>query len=213
MGFKYLVVLLLLVVAAGGIAVASTERNEFLAVTVMVHKRAKTTDSVLEMGELEAGRIFRSARIHVRWVDCSKGSACRHQPDTNEYEISIVPDGRTSSDLVYGVAFLGPAGEGKYCDVFLRRIEAASERGADNVARLLGAVMAHELGHLILGSHGHAYQGIMSGIWTQFALQRVGMGNLLFNKEEASLMRAKVEAEDLAKPLPAYTLSRAQIEP
>lgn len=213
MGFQHWMVLLLLVESVQGIARASTEATEVLEVTVLVHNHAKASESVVTAGEVEAARIFRDAGIHVRWVDCSKRSVCHHEPGANEYELSIVPDGQTSSDLVYGVAFLGPAGEGKYYDVFLRRIEAGAEISGENTARLLGAVMAHELGHLMLGSHAHTYQGIMSGIWTEFALKRMDMGNLLFSKEQAALMRAKVEGEGIAKPLPAFTLSRARTDP
>lgn len=213
MGFKYCAVLLLLVVSAEGIALASTEGNEVVEVTVLVHDRAKATYSVIEAGEAEAGRIFGAAGIHVHWVDCSKGGVCHHQLGASEYALNIVAEGKTSSDLVYGVAFLGPAGEGKYCDIFLRRIEAATNTLGENVARLLGAVMAHELGHLILGSHAHTYHGIMSGIWTQIALQRMEMGSLLFDKREGALMRTKLEGDGVARPLSAYTLTRAGIEP
>ena len=63
--------------------------------------------------------------------------------------LHIVPTGKTSSDLVFGLAFLDERGVGKYSDVFLDRIEeACAESGAD-LSRLLGAVAAHELGHLL----------------------------------------------------------------
>jgi hypothetical protein len=46
--------------------------------------------------------------------------------------------------------------------VFWDRIEAAKAR-APATAIVLGDVMAHELGHLILASPGHSFRGIMRG--------------------------------------------------
>jgi hypothetical protein len=34
---------------------------------------------------------------------------------------------------------------------------------------MLGSVMAHEIGHLLLGSHAHAISGIMRGHWSAFS--------------------------------------------
>ena len=121
--------------------------------------------------------------------------------------LNIVPDGKTSSDLIYGIAFLGPGGEGKYADIFFRRIEAACTANGNNVQRFLGTIAAHELGHLLLGSHAHAYEGVMSSVWTDPVLRRVNMGSLLFTREESVAIKARLGA---AGEVPAYTVTRSR---
>jgi hypothetical protein len=162
--------------------------------TVQVVNRAGVPRDVLVHAESEATRIFRAAGIHLAWNDCMETHQCHHAPGPRELVLSIVPDGHTASDLVYGVAFLDPAGNGKYADVFFRRIESAVNVGESSVARLLGTVAAHELGHLLLGSHGHSFAGVMTPVWREKTLHDAGIGNLLFTRDQATTMKAKITA-------------------
>jgi hypothetical protein len=57
---------------------------------------------------------------------------------------------------------------------------------------LLGTVVAHELGHLLLGSHAHSQVGIMVPVWEEESLRNMGMGHLLFTREQSSLMKMRV---------------------
>jgi hypothetical protein len=88
--------------------------------------------------------------------------------------------GTANSDSVFGVAFLGAEGRGKYCDVFFGRVEELHNSVGVSTARLLGAVMAHELRHLLLGSHAHLPIGIMMPTWEDQSLRRIGMGTPVY---------------------------------
>jgi hypothetical protein len=57
------------------------------------------------------------------------------------------------------------------------------------LARVLGHVMAHELGHLLLGSNAHSRQGIMCPNWHAGELRLASMGGLLFSEEQGRFMR------------------------
>jgi hypothetical protein len=109
--------------------------------------------------------------------------------------LNIVPEGKTSSDLVFGLAFLDKDGSGRYGDVFFNRVAAAQRAFGADVSQLLGSVAAHELGHLLLGSHAHASSGIMSAVWTGDVLRHMEMGVLLFTREQASLKRTRIRGE------------------
>ena len=79
----------------------------------------------------------------------------------------IAPRSASSASEVFGVAFLSDEGTGCYSDVFYER---ALELHADwNVALsdILENVMAHELGHLLLGSNSHSAAGIMRAQWQE----------------------------------------------
>jgi hypothetical protein len=70
---------------------------------------------------------------------------------------------------------------------------------------LLGSVIAHELGHLLLGEHSHSSGGLMQAHWRSEQLKRMEMGNLLFDataaaqlRSRAAILRARTRPEILA---------------
>jgi len=168
------------------------------AVTVLVFNSANVSRPVLGKAELDAEQIFRAAGIEIEWLDCSTVQPveeCRRGPVENQFVLHIVPTGKTSTDSVFGVAFLGENGSGKYCDVFFDRVESEHIQFGTNVSELLGAVAAHELGHLLLGSKSHAHDGLMSAIWREESLHRIGMGTFLFTSEQAVRMKARMSGQ------------------
>jgi len=64
------------------------------------------------------------------------------------------------------------------------------------VANILGNVMAHELGHLLLGSNSHALSGIMKARWENEELERIAKGGLFFTIEQAELIRERLVASE-----------------
>ena len=57
---------------------------------------------------------------------------------------------------------------------------------------ILGDVIAHELGHLLLGTNSHSPVGIMCANWDQDYLRLALRGRQLFSPEQSALMRAAV---------------------
>ena len=172
-------------------------------ITVLVYDSARTSPLVLEQAEREASRIFSGAGIGIAWVNCPKGpgnteKSCHHPLNSGEFVLHIVPNGRTSTDFVFGLSFLDENGAGTYCDIFLKRIEEAQRDLGTSLPRLLGAVAAHELGHLLLGSHAHSSVGIMTPRWEQETLSSLNRGSLLFTREQAFRMQAHLHGSDLS---------------
>ena len=58
-------------------------------------------------------------------------------------------------------------------------------------ALFLGHMMAHEVGHLLLGT-GHSVDGIMHCPWNRQSRDLAAQGSLLFLRQEAKPMRAAV---------------------
>ena len=164
--------------------------------TVLVHNSARVAPSVLRQSEFEAHRIFRAAGINVDWIECSYGatdqSVCTNVANSLTFNLRIVDNGKTQSDSVFGEAFLGADGTGRYCDVFVNRIEDTTQSLGLNPSRLLGTVAAHELGHLLLGSRAHSSSGLMNPVWTPQNLQKVYTGTLLFSPEQSRLIKKQL---------------------
>ena len=195
--FKHLGVRLV-VLLWGSIAVAGGANQAASRITVVVNNSARVSASVLSQAELETARIFGAAGIEITWLSCLDRIAntvdvCSEVPGNNEFVLHIVPTGRTSTDLVFGVAFMGEDGSGKYCNLFFDRIRDAHSNLGAGTSQILGTVAAHELGHLLLGSRSHSRRGIMEAVWKEEALRQTGMGTFLFTAEQGDLMRARIE--------------------
>jgi hypothetical protein len=205
MGFRRsmgaLVIIAASVLLCEGVANAGGSDPE---ITVLVQNSARVPPPIMNKALRETSRIFHAAGIEIAWVRCSSGSgsvddACHRVPGPKQLVLHIVSTGKTSSDLVFGLAFLDEAGNGKYSDVFLDRIEEAHEASGADISRLLGTVAAHELGHLLLGNHSHSYAGVMTPVWKSATLRREDMGCLWFTPEQATRMRARTEDVERAR--------------
>jgi hypothetical protein len=189
--------LLLIVLSWGSMAAGRVSKGSS-EITVLVNNSAGVSEAILSQAKAEASQIFRAAGIEVDWVDCPRAAdikeddACRRIPGSNDFVLHIVATGRTSSDLVFGLSFLGEDGAGKYSDLFYDRVQQAHRESGTDVASLLGAVAAHELGHLLLGLHAHSYAGIMAAVWKEDELRNMGMGTLWFNGYQAARMRTRI---------------------
>ena len=101
---------------------------------------------------------------------------------------------------MFGVAFLSAEGTGCYSDVFYDRAMELHVNWNVGLADTLGNVMAHELGHLLLGSNSHASTGIMRAHWQGEELRHLSWGRLSFTNQQADHMRGKLIATLPEKP-------------
>jgi hypothetical protein len=196
------------------------------AITVAIYDDVHLSPRVLADAQDEATRVYQKAGVAIIWIRCksSKMDAepdlrCQDPPSAMRLNLRIVPHARKSSDGVFGVAFLSAEGTGAYSDVFYDSVEKLDRDWNVGLVRVLGHVMAHELGHLLLGSNAHSRQGIMCPSWHGDELHLASMGALLFSQEQARFMRERLasygNADPKAKPDPAikilvYNIAQAQ---
>lgn len=140
-----------------------------------------------DAGHRPAGRALTPAPAQPG-LDCARFEWPTH------LAVRIVPRSRNWTNEVFGAAFLSAEDTGCYSDVFYdRALELQSAWNVD-LSDILGSVMAHELGHLLLGSNSHAPAGIMRARWQGEELSRAARGSLLFTAEQSEHMRAKLIA-------------------
>ena len=196
MGFKWGLAFLVgfFALALGNKTFAESSASSHVAITLLLFDDTHSGSSSLSLAEEQAAEIFHYAGVDTTWIYCSDGTengSCRWPLPPNTFMVHLVAHGKTSSDLVYGSAFLGAQGEGMYCDIFLDRIDRDQLAGID-ADRLLGTVIAHEVGHLLLGLHAHSAGGLMKSSWGHEEMRRISMGALLFAPDQSSLIRARV---------------------
>jgi hypothetical protein len=167
-------------------------------VRVLVYNTAKVPNGIVAQAGREAARIFSDARIQLIWVNCSgreSSGACSVTAEGQELILHIIPKGKVSTDSVYGEAFLAADGVGKYADVFYDRIQQAQRALDVNPSVLLGAVSAHEIGHLLLGLRAHSWMGIMAPVWRKESFRDLQMGQLFFGRDQAAQLRERCQQD------------------
>jgi len=171
-------------------------------VKIAIRNDARIPESVLAQAAQEAFRIFRQAGVDTVWIVCRSSNAgtstqpnCLSPGDLTHLSLRIVPWSSQIGDSTFGVAFLSEEGVGVYSDVFYPLVEKLHSDCAASLSRVLGHVMAHEIGHLLLGLRSHSALGIMQPQWQGEALRRIGMGTLLFTAEQARSMQESLLAK------------------
>jgi hypothetical protein len=178
---------------------SASERPKGPPVTVNVYNDAQVPAQVLTQAMQEATRIFRKIGVDAVWMECQspkadaeRASECHPPSGPTVLALRIVPWSSKLGEAVFGTAFLSPEGEGTYCDVFYDSVEKLHQDWHVSLSRVLGHTMAHEVGHLLLGTHAHSQMGIMRPNWQGQELRRVEMGALLFTPEQGRSIQTKL---------------------
>lgn len=107
--------------------------------------------------------------------------------DAPAFNAAVNPD-------AFGLTYVVTATDrGWLATVFADRIERAAMRAGVATGTLLGRVMAHELGHLLLGSGYHGPAGLMRAEWPDATLPRTG-ADWRFSISEAARMHHAIES-------------------
>ena len=180
------------------LAVPPTSVAENPQVTVSVYNDAQAPGDTLGRAEQQAANAFLHAGLAITWINCAHLAipACNEINGPDHLFLRITPKAaNVISDSAFGIAFIGSDETGRNADVFWSRVKEIQATSKVDVALILGSVMAHEIGHLLLGSNAHAVNGIMRARWESGELHRISMGNLLFLPEQGKRMRARLDQQ------------------
>ena len=145
-----------------------------------------------QAGLRPAGRV--GAPVPTRSGTEAEALDCARFEWPTHLALRVLPQSRSSTNEVFGVAFLSAEGTGCYSDVFYDRATELHANWNVGLADILGNVMAHELGHLLLGSNSHAGTGIMRAHWQGEELRHLSRGSLWFTNEQGDHMRGNLTA-------------------
>ena len=178
--------------------------------TIAVRNYAQVDPKTLANGEQSATLIFRKAGVEAHWIDLTltyrgplSTSDARH---IFGVQVDIIPAEMAGRlDYLNNVMGMAPGAERdrQLVYVFYDGLEALAERQRRarvdrritryaSKSQILGALMAHELGHVLLDQRSHSSTGIMRGYWNLNDLEDVAFGCLLFTRSQADIVRAEV---------------------
>jgi hypothetical protein len=168
---------------------------------VKLFNDAAVGDDMLHRAKEEAGWLLKSVCVEVTWVPCpvvnvSNLTPCKAPVGAIELHILSSPAANDFSEDALGIAMPHP-GYGDHAGVFLSRARqtAARNAGIIDVSDLLGCVMAHELGHVLLHSTTHSSEGLMRAVFRPADLRRAGQRQLKFTSEQAQAIHRNALAQ------------------
>ena len=174
-------------------------------IAIRVHNYSRVKSGVLLQAERAAGDILSEVGTNTNWVVCRVGetplgdAACARPMTPLDFILNLLPRSMAqrsnSRNEVFGVAVeSAEKGFGFYASVFYDNVKDCAAHKHLDLATLLGHVIAHELGHLLLGTHSHTDHGLMSASWSSKHLQTAERRALTFSSSETQLLQIAMMA-------------------
>jgi len=180
--------------------VCASENDFSPTITVLVYNYSQASPAMLAGAEREAGRIMRKAGLRAVWLECPNGRStadpqepCQRAIQATDIRLRVLsaPVQNKFEDAVFGFT-VHPVLATVYYEHAVHRAE--SDDAEFEIPMILGGVIAHELGHLLLGSNGHSGNGIMRSHWEPRQVRQLMQGTLLFTTEQSQHMCVEARA-------------------
>jgi len=169
---------------------------------------SKMSVEQLAQAEEVAGKILQKSGVEPIWLNCiPRGESATHRPvfscaarSTETFlRVNIVdwfpPELKNVSSEALGLSILpSEAKSGRFAYISMPRVKQFASEEEIPPSMLLGIVLAHEIGHLLLGTGPHLPAELMAAGITRTALTRAREGLLLFGPSESVRLRWAVEA-------------------
>jgi hypothetical protein len=170
-------------------------------IIVRVHNYAHVDTELLVGAEAIATSILREAKVEARWVYCpltqqeeERYPRCPANWGTNAFVLNILTPEMVER-IQTRVENLGSAPapcneDATSCaiSVFYFRVVERAEQSGIKPGRLLGHVLAHEVGHLL--GENHSPKGIMRGTWSHNDLNLMVVSIVQFSTDQTAQLRA-----------------------
>lgn len=166
---------------------------------VRTYDQTELTPDVREAMLRVAATILAGAGVSVDWRACDAGRAAAPCPaplGPRELALRLVrraPEVDSARTVTLGYALVNTTdGSGALATVYVDRASQLARRADLELSTLLGRAVAHEIGHLLLGTSAHSRDGVMRASWSPRALLRNQAGDWAFTAREAKLLRKAV---------------------
>lgn len=176
MKWSMTVAAVLMVVGIAGAA----ETLEPTVVRLQLGSDAKVADDVLEEARHEVVWIFAQSGLDVVWTDTTPEVTVRIAAQVLGYARDSSP--------VMGTARRSP--NGPVVHVFLRQVQDFARLYHVDLSTMLGHVIAHEVGHLLLPTFAHSPTGLMRAEWDRTQVRDAARRALTFTEGQAQRIRA-----------------------
>lgn len=178
-------------------------QKDSLAITLRVYDYAHEDRSTVLAAEGVAATILAQAGIEAHSMDCptlradfDRSPDCKSAMKANDFVVRVLPNtmlhSRGPVQDAWGLAYETDGLSAYIASVFYDRVLSFSQGARAPLPDLLGWAMAHEIGHLLLGTNSHSSMGIMRGSWFGEDLSVAASPHMLFTKEQSRRMKTRL---------------------
>jgi len=193
---------------AGAETLGATQPSPAPVLTVRFYNYAGVSATTLERAAEIAGRVYDKAGIRTVWMECRTRAdqpvtnpACSEKPGASVIQVRLLSKSMAAGvdidPTVFGYAAPSKTGGfGAVANIISHRVAQLARDVESSEELILGHVLAHEIGHLLLGYGGHSKRGLMRVHWDESELQKAAIGGLVFTKKQVKKVRAQAEARE-----------------
>ena len=197
--------------ASARVSASAETFDEPRQMTVRSYNYAEVSDSVMRVAKRESDRIFTQLGIETHWLNCptsaeliASNRACSVKPGPDHLILKLLPKSMSKKygfkRGIFGFALPTAKGiPGNSISLFIERVLDLAFYGGvgtsflDAQAIILGHMIVHEVGHLLLGPESHSARGVMSFPWDERVLTNMERGRLQFSAKERSVIHKELD--------------------
>ena len=177
---------------------ASVE-SEGAAVRIRILDYARIPKHVIAQAQRRATDIYRTIGVQIRWqatVRPREASSLSPESLAEPSDFAIIVLSQDMSRCqsvapdVVGMAIVPPQGGGRIAYVLFDRVRLVARAAQSDVTDILGMVMAHEIGHLMLPYGSHSDNGLMRADWNVKELHRPMRAAFDFTIQQGHMIRS-----------------------
>lgn len=195
---RVLFILLHGVLVTSSVAAAGTNRTSLV---VRTYDAFRVGASDWDAAVAGASRILANAGIQIEWVHCSSYIAgqpatgparCSRPYSRNEVALRLVvqPLAGPAEQTLLGDSMVdGSMHFGTLATIYLASVERLAGEAKVNTGTVMARAIAHELGHLLLGTNTHSVRGLMRPVWTAEEMTRNEPADWSIPRDEGQKMR------------------------
>lgn len=178
------------------------------SVTVQIHDYAQVPNDSLSSASAMVARLYEKIGVRIEWIGVlrkgDRRAKSERREETSRHAIAqitiliLTPKMAAKSPVAEGVlgfAAVADQGMGRICYAIFDRVRSVALSIPTDESQVLGFVMAHEIGHLLLPRGSHSTNGLMRDHWDVRDMRRIDLLKLQFSEAQTSLIRATIENE------------------
>ena len=154
------------------------------AIPIRLINDAAINPRVMVAARQEAAYVLKSLCVQVEWTTNSSPAL--------EMRMIVGPLSAGITDRALGLTIFPPDHRNRGA-VFLSRVSAMEQTYGYliDLGRLLGCVLAHEIGHMLLNTNAHSPEGIMIAHFGNAEIQKAVQRQLLFTRSNREMFSAR----------------------
>ena len=178
----------------GGVERSAEAQNQRLPMRVVVYDYTNSEPAILEQAQGVVSRIFGEVDVDVTWLDVAQFTR-EMPPEPSERQVfvatvihvSVLPPAMHKALGRKGTIVGGAGLNTRRIWISFSRVQETARRARAGASDVLGYVIAHEIGHVLMPAGSHALSGVMQ---RSVDPQVIAHNRLSFGSHEAQLIRA-----------------------